>query len=353
MKPLDFSDKILVWYGAKKRDLPWRNTSDPYKIWVSEVILQQTRIDQGNGYYLRFIEKFPSIHLLAAAQEDEILKLWQGLGYYSRARNLHAGAKQIIAAFDGVFPNTSSQMMLVKGIGHYTAAAIASIAFGEPIAAIDGNVYRVLSRIFGIGMVIDSSTGKKMFSDLANYLLPADQPGDFNQAIMELGALVCKPRNPNCVHCVFEASCVALRTNTIVKYPVKSKRNVVRNRYFNYLFIVQGNFIYINKRSNNDIWKNLYDLPCIETDAPTELPELTKTPQWNNYFTGHEIILSTLTKEKIQLLSHQKIFAQFVTITLSTKKKFSPDLIKMNKNDIFDIPVPKMIETFFHEQFRN
>ncbi len=350
MKPFDFSNKILSWYGAKKRDLPWRNTCDPYKIWVSEVILQQTRIDQGIGYYYRFIEKFLTIFALANAEEEEIMKIWQGLGYYSRARNLHKGAKMIVAEFGGRFPNTSTTMKSIKGIGDYTSAAISSIVFREPIAAIDGNVYRVLSRIFGIDEPIDTKKGQKIVSELANHLIPLDNPGDFNQAMMELGALVCKPRNPDCEQCVFNEQCEALMKNKVDKLPVKSKRNKVTDRFFNYLFIEQGDFIYVNKRDKNDIWRNLYDLPCIETTAQTEVVELMKTDQWVNLFKEHQIMVSAHTKQKVQLLSHQKIIAQFVTITLPLEKKFSSEFIRINKNDIFEIAVPVLIMKFFQEQ---
>jgi A/G-specific adenine glycosylase len=352
MKPLDFSNKILTWYGVKKRDLPWRNTCNPYKIWISEVILQQTRIDQGIGYYYRFIEKFPAIFVLANAEEEEIMKIWQGLGYYSRARNLHKGAKMIVSDFDGVFPNSSEKMKSIKGIGDYTSAAIASIVFNEPIAAVDGNVYRVLSRIFGIETPIDTTSGKKIFSELANQLIATDKPGDFNQAVMELGALVCKPRNPNCEECVFNTKCAALATNTIDKLPVKSKKTKVTDRFFNYLLIVQGDFIYMNKRGENDIWGNLYDLPCIETENKTTITELMKTCDWDNLFKDHEIDVSTLVQHKLQLLSHQKINAQFVTITLPLNENFSSAFIRINKNDIFDFPVPVLIDKFFQEQIR-
>ncbi|HPR61276.1 MAG TPA: A/G-specific adenine glycosylase, partial [Prolixibacteraceae bacterium] len=215
MNTIFFSNKILKWYNINKRELPWRKTKNPYFIWISEVILQQTRVEQGKQYYLKFIDSFPDITSLAAASEDEILKTWQGLGYYSRARNLHKGAKQIVQNYNGIFPNKYHELLKISGIGPYTAAAIASIAFNIAKAAIDGNVYRVLSRVFEINAPIDSSTGKKTFDTLANKLIDNKQPGNYNQALMELGALICKPRNPICENCPLQNNCLAHKNYSI------------------------------------------------------------------------------------------------------------------------------------------
>lgn len=236
MKTLDFSNKILSWYFQEKRELPWRNSSDPYRVWISEIILQQTRIDQGTSYYNRLIGRFPTVHSLAESTEDEVLKLWQGLGYYSRARNLFAGAQQIVNIYHGRFPSQSKELKKIKGIGDYTAAAIASISFNEPVAAIDGNVYRVLSRIFGIDTPIDTTAGKKLFAELAQNIMDKKNPGDYNQAVMEFGALHCKPKQPLCNQCPFSNQCIAYGSQTIAALPVKSKKTKQRNRYF-YIFI--------------------------------------------------------------------------------------------------------------------
>src|ERR1035437_3971325 len=233
----DFHKILTLWYQQNKRDLPWRMNNDPYSVWVSEIILQQTRIDQGTAYYLRFIRRFPDIESLANSSEEEVLKMWQGLGYYSRARNMHHAARQIMTEFNGRFPDSYNIIRTLKGVGDYTAAAIASISFGSENVVIDGNVYRVLSRIFGIATPIDTTNGKKEFSILAHSLLDKQNPGIFNEALMEFGALQCVPRNPLCIQCPFQDRCVALKNNQIDQFPVKSKQPKQKNRYFNYLFI--------------------------------------------------------------------------------------------------------------------
>ena len=256
-----FSGTLLDWYAENKRDLPWRNTTDPYLIWISEIILQQTRVAQGYEYFLRFIKRFPDVVSLAAASEDEVMKYWQGLGYYSRARNLHAAAKSM----KGTFPKTYAEVRALKGVGDYTAAAICSFAYDMPYAAVDGNVYRVLSRYFGIDVPIDSTEGKKTFTALAGEVLDKSRPADYNQAIMDFGAVQCTPQSPNCLFCPLSGSCRALSEGKVQQLPVKQHRTKTTNRYFNYIYVRMGAHTLIHKRTEDDIWKNLFELPLIET----------------------------------------------------------------------------------------
>ncbi|HYG16163.1 MAG TPA: A/G-specific adenine glycosylase, partial [Bacteroidia bacterium] len=263
---MSFNKIIESWYALNKRDLPWRNTRDPYKIWLSEVILQQTRVNQGMPYYHKFIEKYPDIAAMAGAHEDEVLKLWQGLGYYSRARNMHQAAKMITYELNGKFPITYTDILKLKGVGSYTAAAIASIAGNEPVAVVDGNVYRVLARYFGIDTPIDSTEGRKTFLKLANELINTENPATYNQAVMEFGALQCKPQNPDCGVCPLKISCIALKQKRVDALPVKSKKTAVKARYFNYLFFEKPGFAHLQKRGQTDIWANLYEFPLAETE---------------------------------------------------------------------------------------
>lgn len=252
-----FGVRIMEWYKENGRDLPWRNTKDPYRIWVSEIILQQTRVAQGYDYYCRFIRRFPDVNSLAEAGEDEVMKYWQGLGYYSRARNLHAAAREI--AGKGYFPDTYEEVRRLKGVGDYTAAAICSFAFGLPCAVVDGNVYRVLSRWMGIDMPVDSVKGKNYFRELAEELLVKEDPALYNQAIMDFGALQCTPSSPSCMFCPLSDSCVALQKGWVDRLPVKQHKTKVSERFFTYLFIISGDFTFIHKRTGDDIWKNLYE----------------------------------------------------------------------------------------------
>ncbi|MEO8068831.1 MAG: A/G-specific adenine glycosylase, partial [Flavobacteriales bacterium] len=263
-----FSKALLPWFAENKRDLPWRNTTDPYRIWLSEVILQQTRVDQGLAYWKRFVERWPTVTDLARASEDEVLKEWQGLGYYSRARNLRSAALQVVHEHRGVYPTTHVGLLKLIGVGDYTAAAIASICFSRPEAVVDGNAYRVLARVFGIATPIDSTAGKKEFKALANTLIDPDHPGDHNQAVMELGATVCTPRNPDCGSCPLRNRCVALKESRIATLPVKVKKQVVRVRYFNYLVLRSPKGIFLHQRSGKDIWQGLWEFPLIETGRP-------------------------------------------------------------------------------------
>lgn len=260
----EFADTLIDWYAINKRDLPWRETKDPYRIWISEIILQQTRVAQGYDYYIRFMERFPDVHALAEADEDEVMKYWQGLGYYSRARNLHAAARMIHEA--GSFPTTYEGVLALKGVGEYTAAAICSFAYDMPRAVVDGNVYRVLSRWLGVETPIDSTVGKKMFAQVADELMDKARPALYNQAIMDFGALQCTPASPACLTCPLADSCVALAQQKVDLLPVKQHRTKVTDRFFNYIYVRAGGSTFLRKRTGNDIWKNLYEPVLVETD---------------------------------------------------------------------------------------
>ncbi|MGZ4118512.1 MAG: A/G-specific adenine glycosylase, partial [Bacteroidia bacterium] len=278
-----FSGKIISWYNKNKRDLPWRNTKDAYLIWLSEIILQQTRVEQGMAYYLKFASNFPTIKHLAKADNDKVMKLWQGLGYYSRARNLHTTAQIVADKYKGKFPDTYEDILSLKGIGDYTAAAIASFAFNKARAVVDGNVYRVLSRVFGIETPIDSSKGKKEFYALANELIDKKNPALFNQAIMELGAIQCKPVNPDCSVCPLNNMCFAFAKKRIADFPVKEKKTKVRDRYFNYIVLNYKGKTAINKRGAKDIWHNLHDFPLIETAKELTEEEFLRSSEWKKF----------------------------------------------------------------------
>ena len=342
--------KILTdWYQENKRDLPWRENKDPYFVWISEIILQQTRVDQGIGYFLRFKKQFPTIKSLASAQENDVLKIWQGLGYYSRARNIHFAAQQIVNEHNDKFPNTYDKIIKLKGVGDYTASAIASIAFGLPHAAIDGNVYRVLSRIFGIKTPIDSSTGKKEFRDLADQLIDSQNPGNYNEALMEFGALQCTPKNPVCRNCPFQNQCIALSNGEINALPVKSNKIKIRHRYFNYLYIRHKPTIYLEKREGNDIWQNLFQLPLIESEKSLTIEELLLEKQFQSTFDPHQIVIETVSKEIIHLLSHQKLHVKFIEIAL-LKPMNNQNWIMTHENELGEYPLPKVITNFLMDK---
>ncbi|HTE33409.1 MAG TPA: A/G-specific adenine glycosylase, partial [Chryseolinea sp.] len=271
-----FSDKVVEWYESNKRDLPWRETRDPYKIWLSEVILQQTRVNQGLPYYLRFIEKFPNVKSLANASEQEVLRQWQGLGYYTRARNLHKCAQQVVAQHESKFPDSFESLKKLAGIGEYTAAAIASIAFKQNVAVVDGNVFRVLSRIFGLSDEINSPQGRKLFKALANDLIDNRHPDLHNQAMMEFGALYCTPKNPACTLCIFAVGCFAAQKNMQHALPVKAGLKAPRKRYFYYLVVKKGRTLLMNKRGSRDIWNGMYDFCLTEKEKPLPLKALVQ-----------------------------------------------------------------------------
>ena len=316
----NFSRKLIDWYRENGRDLPWRRTKNPYLIWISEIILQQTRVAQGYDYYQRFVTRFPDVFALAAADEDEVMKYWQGLGYYSRARNLHAAARRMAEA--GGFPVTYAGVRALKGVGEYTAAAICSFAWKLPYAVVDGNVYRVLARIFGIDTPIDSNAGKKVFSGLAAELLDRRHPDLYNQAIMDFGAIQCTPKVPVCLYCPLRENCVALASGQVEKLPVKAGKAVVKPRYFNYLHIHCRGVNLLARREAKDIWQNLYEYPLIETGQETELEVLQQTPAYLELMqeAGEIQILRSFIMPK-HVLSHRIIYARFYEIEV---ERFSP-----------------------------
>ena len=310
---MSFSNLLIKWYLQKKRDLPWRNTINPYLIWLSEIMLQQTRVAQGMPYFLSFTTTFPTVFDLAKANEEQVLKLWQGLGYYSRARNLHQTAQYIATELNGIFPDNYKDLLQLKGVGEYTAAAIASFSYNEVIPVVDGNVFRVLSRYFDIETDIAAASAKKEFAALAFELMAKDNPALFNQAIMEFGALQCVPKSPNCNICIFNESCTALQKKKVDQLPVKSKKLKVRKRYFNYLVVTDelGNTI-IQKRTAKGIWHNLYEFPLIETDKEEDFDCIAEQIQ-NDFFKGNSILSVTESNEQsiVHKLSHQHLYIKF------------------------------------------
>ncbi len=344
---MDFSGIIINWYKKNKRDLPWRNTNNPYHIWLSEIILQQTRVEQGMSYYFAFTEKYPELKDLANASSDEVMKTWQGLGYYSRARNLHATAKFICEKLNEKFPSNYNDLIALKGVGPYTAAAIASFAFNECVAVVDGNVYRLLSRYFGIQTPIDSSKGKNEFLTLCNSLITKKNPGIFNQAIMEFGALQCKPKNPDCINCPLQTSCFAFEKNSIELLPVKSKKIKIRVRYFTYFIIADKNSsTLIKKRSENDIWKELYEFPLLEKESKNSYDEI-------NHFLKKELQLKQFTishhSSPIKhVLSHQHLFAEFIHVKIKSELHNNIKYNRVKYDELNNYALPRLIEKYIN-----
>ncbi|MEI7526835.1 MAG: A/G-specific adenine glycosylase [Mariniphaga sp.] len=348
----EFHKILSDWYKHNKRDLPWRSNRDPYYVWISEIILQQTRVDQGTEYFVRFIAQFPNIASLAGSSENELLKMWQGLGYYSRARNIYVAAGQIMNHFNGRFPDSHNDILKLKGVGDYTAAAIASIAFGLPHAAIDGNVYRVLSRIFGIHTPIDSTQGKREFLELSTFLIDRDSPGAYNEALMEFGALQCVPRNPDCTVCPFQNQCIAFSRSEIAALPVKSIKVKVRHRFFNYLYLKHDKSIILEKREGNDIWQNMYQLPLIESLKSLTVNELAGDEKFRLMFENESIVIETVGGEILHVLSHQKLHVRFFEIsTLEAPKRSG--WINIIPEALSEYPIPKLIDNFLMEKNRN
>lgn len=325
---MEFSKSLIHWYLQNKRDLPWRKTKGAYPVWLSEIMLQQTRVAQGLPYFLRFIEAFPTVQDMANAPEEKVLKLWQGLGYYSRARNLHATAKQVAYDMGGNFPDTYAGLKQLKGVGDYTAAAIASISYGEAVPVVDGNVYRVLARIFGIDTDISSGVAKKQFAQLAASMMPKEQASEFNQAMMEFGALQCVPKSPDCSICIFNRACVAFSTGRVRQLPVKLKKTKVTNRYFNYLVIKDNrNYSVVQKRVSKGIWHNLYEFPLLETDILLSINDtISLIKKYEGLgFTPRSIQL--LNKDIIiHKLSHQHLHIRFWELTVDEEVSNAIDI---------------------------
>lgn len=345
--PMDFKSIIIKWYNKNKRDLPWRKTSDPYYIWVAEVILQQTRVAQGHDYYLRFIGTFPTIKHLADAPLDKVMKAWQGLGYYTRARNLQKAAQQILTNYDGKLPKSYNELLKISGIGPYSAGAIASFAFKEAVPAIDGNVYRVLSRVFGVFASPETSTGKKDFFNLAMELIDKEQPDIFNQALLDFGALQCVPRSPDCLSCPFNDICYAYRNNLTNQLPVKGKKLTIRERYLNYLLIRCKGMTFIQRREPGDIWTSLYEFPLIETNKQVDLNELMIENAWHELIgeeTPNILHVSQLVKHP---LSHQTLYTRFIIIEIKKPTyALKSNYIKIAIPEIQDYSIPRVIDNF-------
>ncbi len=322
---MSFALKLMDWYRENGRDLPWRNTQDPYVIWLSEIILQQTRVEQGMPYFYRFLEAFPIVTKFAAADEEEILRLWQGLGYYSRARNMHKAAKMVVDTFDGIFPRRYQDAISLPGVGEYTAAAIASFSSNEPRAVVDGNVYRVLSRYLGVTEAINSTKGKKLFAELAQEMLDPQHASIYNQAIMDFGALQCKPKKPLCATCIFQLSCVALRDGLVDALPVKLKGRVSKNRHFHYFIIRKDDQLLLSKRGEGDVWTNLFEFPLLESTEDLSIDALYASADFNQYFTA-DVQIKPVGEPIKHVLSHQNIYARFYVVN-------NPNSLKIKKTE--------------------
>lgn len=340
-----FSKKLIEWYNPSSRNLPWKQTNDAYKIWLSEIILQQTRVEQGTPYYLAFVHQYPTVKMLAEAPLDDVLKLWEGLGYYSRARNLHNAAKQVMELHNGKFPETYLEIIALKGIGNYTAAAISSFAYHLPHAVVDGNVYRVLARVFDIETPIDSTEGKKQFEQLAHQLLDKKNPSTHNQAMMDLGAIVCKPQNPLCAQCPFSSDCKALELNKISLLPVKAKKLIKKERYLHYFVLYDDEYIYIQQRGEQDIWKGLYEFPVEEVNG-----------QWsrdNSQFLkkiNHQPLTIDQPLSYKQVLTHQYIHAYFYEMKLKKLPNLDISCLKILRKDILNFAFPKIIRSYLKDR---
>lgn len=342
---MNFSQEIIDWYGLNKRDLPWRKTKNPYKIWLSEIILQQTKVAQGLPYYQKFCQTFPDVQKLANAKEEEVLKLWQGLGYYSRARNLHFASKQIINSFKGKFPDNYKDIISLKGVGEYTAAAIASFAYKLPHAVVDGNVFRLLSRFYGIDTAINSSSGKKIFSELAQTVLDKTKADTNNQAIMEFGALMCKPKDPDCNNCPLQEGCKAFQNNEIDKLPVKIKKGKQKKLYFEYLFITNKENTYIKKRVEKGIWQNLYEFPFIEFTESKSEEEVIKSIQNQEFLKQVKFEFVKTSEIHKHTLSHRIINGRVWHIEIEEKLK-DHQWKEITKNSINNYPMSRLMEIF-------
>ena len=339
---MKFSNTLIHWYLQNNRDLPWRKSKNPYFIWLSEIMLQQTRVAQGLSYYIKFTSTFPTVFDLAKADESTVLKMWQGLGYYSRARNLHFSAKQISKELNGIFPSTYEEIIKLKGVGDYTASAISSICFNEPTAVVDGNVYRVLSRYFGVNTPTNSNSGIKEFKLLAQTLIDASQPGTYNQALMDFGALHCKPQNPLCETCPFCNSCVAFEKKLTKELPVKEKKIKVRKRYFNFLVIkTDDHKTILTERKGKGIWQGLYQFPLIENTETIREKEIIASKEFNDLFPAETTISLFNKKEIVHKLSHQHLYTQFWIVETKTLKNAN-----ISWENIQDFPVPVLIANF-------
>jgi A/G-specific adenine glycosylase len=348
MKP-DFTRRLLHWNKhTNTRAMPWKGEKDPYKIWLSEIILQQTRVEQGWSYYEKFIKAFPTIQHLAKANEEKVFKMWEGLGYYSRCKNLIATAKKVTAEYKGKFPDTYDKIKALPGIGPYTAAAISSFAFNAPYAVLDGNVQRILARYFGITTPIDTTAGKKEFQELAQSLLQQDEAGIYNQAIMDFGAVVCKPQNPLCADCVQQKTCEAFKRNQVSQLPVKQKKLVKKERWFYYFIVEWQGKLYIRQRTGRDIWENLFEFVLFE--APGAIEQITaRLPFLKKLVNGQPFQIESISRSYRQQLTHQTIHGRFVKITVAQPPPSLQDYILIEKKHISKYAFPRFITTYLGE----
>ena len=345
-----FVNQLIKWYKHQKRDLPWRHTKDPYKIWLSEIILQQTRVSQGMPYYLKFVEQYPTVHDLATANEQEVLRLWQGLGYYSRARNLHSCAKMVVQRYGGQFPDSFDELLNLKGIGRYTAAAIASAAFNKPNAVVDGNVYRVLSRVFGVYDDISESKTQKVFEKLANQLIPEINPGEYNQAIMDFGAIQCTPKSPACAICPFTSACHAFNKGAIETLPVKTKKVKVKKLYFHYFIFEHNGEILMQERGPKDIWQGLYQFYLIESESKMNIED-----SLNSLYSRSHVVVIDISEEVKHILTHRLILARFFRLQVDDLNTFVDiqnelKLMPYNLAEVHDLPKPILIQNYLKKE---
>jgi A/G-specific adenine glycosylase len=341
-----FSGLLLHWNKVQnRRDMPWKGEKDPYKIWLSEIILQQTRVEQGTAYYNRFVKKFPDVRKLANAPDDEVMKLWEGLGYYSRCRNLIYSARFISSELDGQFPTTYEEILELKGVGSYTAAAIGSFAFKLPYAVVDGNVFRVLARVFGIDTPTDSTVGKKFFSELAQQLLDKTEPGTYNQAIMDFGATICKPVIPLCIECPLQKICIAYQKDMVTQLPVREKRISVRKRWFNYLVLECGELLAVRQRTTKDIWQQLYEFPMLETNGAVEEKELLQQAIETGMLQKDKFEVLHYSPVLQQKLSHQTISGRFLRIRLNELPE-GKEWSWLSKAELQKLAFPQLINQY-------
>ncbi|HEY0677998.1 MAG TPA: A/G-specific adenine glycosylase [Chitinophagaceae bacterium] len=349
----EFTKKLLEWnLNRNRRSMPWKGETDPYRIWLSEIILQQTRVEQGRAYYERFILRYPTVRDLANAPLDQVYKLWEGLGYYTRCKNLHETARIITNTYNGRFPSTYNEILQLKGIGPYTASAIASFAFKLPYAVVDGNVQRVLSRYFGINTPIDSSDGKKLYSELAQALLDTSDPGNYNQAIMDFGATICKPQNPLCDECVQKSDCQAFAHGWVNELPVKEKMLVKKTRWFNYFVLELDESVYIRQRNGKDIWTNLYEFILHESDNSLVTNTVNLDRQLQDCVGHSGFAISDISKPYKQQLTHQTILGQFIKVELQ-KPLSHPSTILVPKKRLPEYAFPKMVNLYLSDREEN
>ncbi|MDR0972649.1 MAG: A/G-specific adenine glycosylase [Prevotellaceae bacterium] len=340
---MNFTQLLISWYAENKRELPWRDIRDPYAIWISEIILQQTRVAQGYDYFIRFMRRFPDVGTLATAPADEVMKYWEGLGYYSRARHLHEAARSLTT---GRFPTTYEGVRALKGVGDYTAAAICSFAYDMPYAVVDGNVYRVLSRYFGIDTPIDTTQGKKLFAAMADEQLDRRQPATYNQAIMDFGALQCLPQSPDCLSCPLVESCAAFRSGCVSALPRKQHKTKVQDRHLIYIYTQAGDYTFIRKREGNDIWKNLFEFPLIEPEQPLTEAELRRTPAFRALFGDVPIVLTLRHKGLKHVLSHRILHVDCYDAILPSTVHELTGYRRITTDELSSYAFPRLIRLF-------